>query len=95
MSILTDKQFLVVAVAGGLALWYAKNKAEQAAGVVVGAIDPTSPENVFYEGANIVFGELNTAWAFDYLYGGLSLINPWASETEKAYARQVYGVGEN
>ena len=46
----TNEQLIGIGVAGLLALWYLSNRA----GDVAQAVNPTNPDNVFYEGANSV-----------------------------------------
>ena len=46
----TNEQLIGIGVVGLLALWYLKNRA----GDVAQAVNPTNPENVFYEGTNAV-----------------------------------------
>lgn len=90
MSLLTDRQAIgaVVLVAGGL--WYLSRKA----GSVVNAVNPLNNDNIFIEGVESLAGEENVATFGDYLFGGIALVNPWADETSKNYARDVYGVSD-
>tara|TARA_R110001599_G_scaffold287356_2_gene489917 strand:+ start:10381 stop:10617 length:237 start_codon:yes stop_codon:yes gene_type:complete len=56
---MTEKQTLMVIVAGGLLLWYVKDKAVEVVKTVGNAINPVNPENVFYEGVNSVGSSLS------------------------------------
>jgi Mn2+/Fe2+ NRAMP family transporter len=47
-------QVLVIVTIGGAALYYAGKKAEDAAEVIGGAVNPNSPDNLVYRGVNAV-----------------------------------------
>jgi len=50
----SDKQILMIIGAGGLLLWYLKNKTVEVVGDVAEAINPVNPDNIFNEGVNSV-----------------------------------------
>ncbi|WP_419536199.1 hypothetical protein [Endozoicomonas sp.] len=93
MSVLNDKQFFIVLGIGALGAYVLYKGAEKTAA----AINPTDENNLFNQGA-IGLGEAITGNPkatqnlFNRLYGGLDLINPWAPEYRKQYARQVWGL---
>lgn len=55
----TNQQLIGIGIAGLLALWYLKNKATETAKDVGNAVNPTNPENIFYEGVNGVGGAVS------------------------------------
>lgn len=79
---------LIGLVLVGGAVLYFKRKA------VVDAVNPLSDQNVAYKAANAAIGEQNFATIGDYYFGALSLLNPFASDTAKNYAKQVYGISQ-
>lgn len=51
---LTNSQMLMILVAGGLLLWYTKNKAGEAVLAVGNAVNPVNPDNIFNSGVNAI-----------------------------------------
>ncbi|MDL0433960.1 hypothetical protein QPM17_22730 [Marinobacter sp. TBZ242] len=72
----TNQQLLGIGIAGVLALWYLKSKATETVKDVGNAVNPTNPDNVFYEGVNGV-GEAVTGdehfslggWIYERFHG--------------------------
>ncbi len=93
MSVLNNKQFITVLVIGAAGLYVLSRKA----GDVVTAINPMNHDNVFNQAA-IGFGEAVTGnpqatqGFFDHLYGGADLLNPFAPDYRKQYAKKVWGL---
>lgn len=56
------------------------------------AIDPTNPENAVNNVAKDLIGEERLAGGFDKIFGAIDLINPFAPEYRKNYAKELYGV---
>lgn len=72
---MTDKQLLIILGVAGLALWYAKTKAVEAAQDVAQAIDPTDPDNIFNSGVNKIGASLSGdpgfslgSWVYDVFH---------------------------
>lgn len=55
----TNNQLIGIGVVGVLALWYLKSKATETVKDVGNAVNPTNPDNVFYEGVNSVGGAVS------------------------------------
>lgn len=90
VSVKIDGLMVLVMVALVLTayVWWNRGKVADAANKV----NPLNPDNVINQTYENVLGK-ETAWKVtDYVGGALSLLNPWASETSKMYARQVYGL---
>ncbi|WP_211831162.1 hypothetical protein [Kistimonas asteriae] len=90
---LSDKQFYIVLGIGALGVYVLY----RGAGTAAQAINPVNPDNVFNQAANglgeAITGDPNaTGDLFDHLYGGLDLLNPWAPDYRKDYAKQVWGM---
>lgn len=77
----------VVAAGGALVYLYYKNKEN-----LGNALNPASSENVVYSGLENTLGQDTVAEAGDSIFGFVDLINPWAPEYRRNYARQVYGL---
>ena len=56
---LTNQQVLMILAAGGLLLWYAKNKEGDAVAAVGNAVNPVNPDNVFYAGVSEIGSTLS------------------------------------
>lgn len=87
---LTDRQFVTILVIGAAGAYFISQKTTQ-------AIDPTNPDNIFNQGAinlgEAITGDPNaTGVLFDHIYGALDLVNPFAPDYRKDYARQVWGL---
>ena len=80
MALLTNQQFIGVAVVGVAAAWWLKR-------TVTKKLDVTSRENIVYK---TVAGEDGTIRSMDYAFAALDLINPF-NESD-TYARQLYGL---
>lgn len=72
----TNKQLLYIGAAALLAAWYLKNKATETAKEVGNAVNPTNPDNVFYEGVNSVGGAVTGdehfslgGWIYERFHG--------------------------
>lgn len=62
MAVLNNKQFAVVAVAGGVLLLYLLGKSKQ----VAASVNPTSRENVFYQGVSSITPQNSLgSWLYD------------------------------
>lgn len=89
----TDRQFYILLGIGALGAYVLY----RGAGQVAQAINPVNPDNVFNQAAEnlgeAITGDPNaTGDLFDHIYGGLDLVNPWAPDYRKAYAKQVWGI---
>lgn len=78
---------LAVAAVGTGAFLYFKG------GKIVNAINPANPDNVVNTAVEDTFGEENVATFFDYVFGGVDLINPF--NKSDTYAKQVWGLDDN
>ncbi len=92
MSLLNNKQIITVLVIGAAGAYILSQKASKAAQ----AINPVNDENIFNQGAiglgEAITGDPNaTSSLFSHIYGGLDLLNPFAPDYRKEYARQVWG----
>ncbi|WP_432459400.1 hypothetical protein [Agarivorans sp. QJM3NY_25] len=90
MKITKQHMFVAsVALIGGYLLY---SKAKDAAQ----AVNPMSDQNLAYQGTKGLVDEIGGEGAFntvaDHIFGGLDLINPWAPEYRKNYAKKVYGL---
>lgn len=58
---LTGKQgqILMLLAAGGLLLWYTKNKVVETVKTVGNAVNPVNPDNVFNQGVNKIGQEIS------------------------------------
>ena len=93
MSVLNNKQFFVLLGVGALGVYVISRKASD----VADALNPVSQDNIFNQAANelgeAITGNPNaTGSFFDHIYGGLDLLNPWAPDNRKQYAKQVWGL---
>lgn len=86
----TDRQLIAGVALAGVGVWYLRRKA----GSALNAINPANNENIFIEGLESAVGEDTVATVGDYLFGGIALVNPWADDTSKNYARGVYGLSD-
>lgn len=89
-GILSDKQALVVllVIAGGA--WYLRKRGA----AVIEAVNPFNNENIVINSVESAVGEDRVAVIGDYIFGGIALLNPWADDTSKNYARNVYGLDD-
>jgi len=85
---------LVLALLGGAGwLYFKRGDIAAALGEAVDKVNPASDKNVVYSAAQDLGIITNEAGGWeDKTFGALSLINPWASDTSKNYARQVWGL---
>ena len=85
---------LVLALVGGLGfLWFKKGDIKAAALDAVDKVNPASHNNIVYSAAEelgIITNEPG-GWE-DKTIGAFELLNPWASDTSKRYAREVWGL---
>lgn len=68
---MTDKQFLIVAGVGALAVWYLANRAA----AVVNKLNPVNPDNIFHSTANDLGKALSDdpnfslgSWVYDFFH---------------------------
>lgn len=90
MSAFSNGQLAAGVALVGVAVWLLRRRA----GELISAVSPLNNENIFIEGLETVAGEDAVATIGDYLFGGIALLNPWADDTSKNYARDVYGVSD-
>lgn len=83
----------LAAMGGVIYVGYRIYKAAPTSDQIAAALNPASPDNLVYKGTNSVLGEENVGTAADYFFGGIDLLNPWADDERKRYAKQVYGIG--
>lgn len=60
---------------------------------IANAVNPASSENLVYKGlGGGTGGALDTT--ANHVFGAVDLINPWAPDYRKVYARKVWGLTE-
>ena len=86
---------MVVAGVGLAAAYYVYSNRQKIKDFVAKDLNPASQENLVFEGTQAVVGEENLQDAADYFFGAIDLINPFAPDYRKRYAREVYGMDNN
>ena len=87
VAIKLDGTMVLVIIGIGAAI-YIYNKKE----AIVSAINPADPQNVINQAVTKAVGQENIATAADYGFGAFDLLNPFASQERKNYAKLVYGI---
>ena len=82
---LTDKQFFTLLALAAVAGFVVYQKGET---LITEKLNPASPENIVYQA---VKGDTLDTLA-DYYFGLFDLMNPWAPDYRRQYARQVWGL---
>lgn len=87
---MTNSQLLILLGAGALAVVVAGDKL----GDALNAINPANNDNIFRRGqvaaTDSLIGQDNRIAVEDTIFGALDLLNPWAPEERKRFARQVF-----
>ncbi|WP_406827713.1 hypothetical protein [Microbulbifer sp. ARAS458-1] len=71
-------------VGAGLIYWQGKK--------ALSAVNPSDPNNVINRAVTDAVGEDRISNVANHIFGAVDLVNPWAPDYRKDYAKQIYGI---